>query len=315
MGKLRDRMAEELIVAGLAEHTRLTYLRYAEQFVAHFMRPPTEMGRAEIRAFLLHVALVRKLAPETQRLVISALKYLYDDVLGRPEEVAWIRYPHREQRLPDILAPVEVRRLLDGIGSVRHQAIVAVAYGAGLRIEEACRLQPGDIDSRRMLIHVREGKGNKDRYVMLSGRLLQLLRDYWSVTRPTGAWLFPGQGTHPIGQRTVRYAIARAARQAGLKKRISPHILRHTFATHLLEAGTDLRTIQALLGHSSPTTTARYTQVTLGHLKKTTSPLDTLPPSAAGPERTAGAAAAAGKKRATKKRTTTKRTTKARKRK
>jgi integrase/recombinase XerD len=304
MGKLRDQMAEELVVAGLAEHTQRAYLRYATQFAAHFMRSPADMGRTEIRAFLLHVALVRKLAAETQRQVISALKYLYDDVLGRPWEVSWIRYPHREQRLPDILAPVEVVRLLDGLASIQYRAIVAVAYGAGLRIEETCRLQPGDIDSQRMLIHVRAGKGKKkDRYVMLSPRLLQLLRDYWTVTRPTGEWLFPGKGTKPIGQRAVRHAVTRAAEQAGLKKRISPHILRHTFATHLLEAGTDLRTIQALLGHSSAETTARYTQVTLGHLKKTTSPLDTLPPSAAATPARVDFAVDAKKKRTKKKRT------------
>jgi site-specific recombinase XerD len=184
--------------------------------------------------------------------------------------------PHKK---PDILSLSEVERMLDAAMSASHvSAMVAMtAYSAGLRISEACRLRPEDIDSERRLIHVRLGKGGKDRYVMLSERLLEILRGYWVKVRPQGGWLFPGRKAgEPITRHAVEKAVHAAAAKAKLRKKVTPHTLRHSFATHLLEAGTDIRVIQVLLGHSSIRTTARYTQVSERHVGSVKSPFDRL---------------------------------------
>jgi len=235
------------------------------------------MGEAEVRQFLLHLATERKVGPATRKMHVAALKFLYEKTLRRPEVVAHIPWPKVPQGLPDILSGTEVDQLLTTIGSTKHRAIVMTTYGTGLRIGEVCGLQVGDIDSRRMLIHIHAGKGGRDRFVPLPERVLFALRRYWVAERLTGRILFPGQEPgRPLAASTVRKRLHEAAAKAGLDKRVTPHVLRHAFATHLLELGTDLRVIQMLLGHRSIRTTVRYTRVTDKHVARTQSPIDVL---------------------------------------
>ena len=277
MGKLRDKMDQDLKLRGRSENTRETYLRCARSFVKHYMKPPTEMGKTEVRDFLLHLVDERKLKPATYNVYASALKFLYACTLERPEEVAWVGHMKARSRVPAILSPEEIERLLEALGSLKLQAVVMVAYGAGLRVSEACHLRVEDIDSRRMVIHVRHGKGDRDRYTMLPQRLLETLREHWKQERPAQAELFAGRKAGTVLTRAaVCKAIQRAASRAGIHKRVHPHALRHAFATHLLEAGTDLRTLQVLLGHASIRTTARYLQVSPVMIRKTQSPVDRL---------------------------------------
>lgn len=206
---------------------------------------------------------------ERLKLHVAGLRFLYGTTLGREEvaeRIPWPKVPHKK---PDILSMDEVAELLAAAAEASPvpAVIAAAAYGAGLRVTEACRLRPGDIDSRRMLVHVRLGKGGKDRYVMLSERLLEMLRGYFARVRPKGEWLFPRrvEGQH-VTPSAVRQALEAARESAGLRKKVTPHLLRHSFATHLLEGGADIRVIQALLGHTSIRTTARYTQVSARHV-------------------------------------------------
>jgi site-specific recombinase XerD len=235
------------------------------------------MGIEEVRRFLLHLVEKRKIKPPTQQLYAAALKFLYAVTLGRPEVAVAIPLPKVRQNLPPILSGTEVEQLLEAIESIKYRTIVLTAYGAGLRIAEVCSLEVQDIDSKRLLIHVRKGKGGRDRYVMLSTRVLLALRTYWRATRPVGPQLFPGRepGT-TISHAAVRAALREAAQRCKLSKRVTPHILRHSFATHLLELGTDLRVIQVLLGHGSIRSTARYTRVSQAHIGRTQSPADAL---------------------------------------
>jgi site-specific recombinase XerD len=235
------------------------------------------MGEPEIRAFLLYLER-KKSSASTLNVYASALKFLYRVTLDRPQLADRIPHPRRvAQRLPDVLTGREVELLLYSIRSLKQRAIVMIAYGAGLRVSEVCALRVEDIDSSRMTIHVRQGKGKRDRFVMLAERVLLALREYWSNERPVRPFLFPGdQPGRCISVSAVQKSLTLAALRAGLTKRVSPHVLRHSFATHLLESGTDLRVIQTLLGHSSISTTLRYTRVSPGHLQKTASPLDRL---------------------------------------
>ena len=210
---------------------------------------------------------------------VAALRFLYTTTLRRPEEVVRIPWPKVPRTLPDILSRDEVLRLLDRVGNIKHRAVLSCAYGAGLRITEACSLTVKDLDSQRGLIHVRKGKRQLDRYVMLSERLLLLLREYWRQVRPEPPLLFPGEVSgQPISPRTVRESLKKAAVGLGIQKRVTPHSLRHAFATHLLEAGTDIRVIQALLGHGSIRSTQRYTAVSRRHVGRVKSPLDEVAP-------------------------------------
>jgi site-specific recombinase XerD len=228
MGKLKDKMDGDLKLRGLYENTRATYLRCAEAFVKHYMKPPAVLGKTEVRDYLLLGVEERKWAPSTYNVHAAALRFLYSYTLERPEEVAWIgqmRVPHR---LPAILSPEEVERLLGALGSLRMQAIVMTAYGAGLRVSEVLNLRVEDIDSRRMVIHVRHGKGDRDRFTMLPRRLLETLRAYWKEARPPGPELFAGRKPGTLLQRaTVNLALKQAALRAGIKKRVRPHSLRH----------------------------------------------------------------------------------------
>jgi len=196
MGKLHDRMKEDLLLKAYSHHTQSAYLRCARHFASYYMRSPEEMGEQEIRGFLLHLARDRKASPATLGMYVNAIKFLYNITLKRPEEVKGMSHPKRPKTLPVILSPEEVLRVFAAIRSVKHKAIIATAYAAGLRISEVCGLRIVDIDSQRMRIHVRSGKGKKDRYVMLGESLLVLLRQYYQKARPKGEYLFPGQKPH-----------------------------------------------------------------------------------------------------------------------
>jgi integrase/recombinase XerD len=275
MGQLRDPMHQELKLRGYRANTARKYLIYARKFVAHFGRCPRTMGEEEIRTFLLYLMQEEHAAPSTLATYVAALRFLYGVTLGRPEVAARIPYPKVPYTLPDILSSEEVMALLDALGSVKYRAVVTTLYATGLRISEVCALKPGDIDSARMLLHVRCGKWGRDRFVMLSERLLTMLRLYWKLERPPGIYLFCGLTKRGrVSADRVRQVLKAAAQRVGLYKRVTPHVLRHSFATHLLEDGTDIRTIQILLGHKSISTTARYTQVSARHIAATKSPLD-----------------------------------------
>lgn len=277
MGKIRDRMQQDLERAGYTPRTVSNYLKCAQEFVSHCGgRSPLKLGQDETRSFLEHLER-RKLSPQRVRQYLAALKFLYGRTLGRPEDIAWILFPRSKRRTPGVLSGSEVVRVLDAIESKTCRAVATVCYGAGLRVEEARRLEVRDVHSDRGVLHVRAGKGGHERFAMLSPRLLTTLREYWRAVRPMPPLLFPSQFCKgPIHAATIRAAIHAATSAAGIKKRVTPHVLRHTFATHLLEMGVELRIIQQLLGHATLRTTAMYAQVTSALVKRTKSPLDVL---------------------------------------
>jgi integrase/recombinase XerD len=275
MGKLREKMARDLELRNYRPSTCKDYLACARNFAAHFRRSPDQMGHNEICSFLLH--LKRTSGDANHKLHLAALKFLYRHTLGRPEEVEAIPWPKVKRPLPDILSGSEVDALLRAVRSIKHRAIFMCAYGAGMRIGEVCSLKIADIDGKRNLIHIRDAKGGRDRYVMIGERLLLCLREYYSQVRPQGLYLFPGLDANaPICTDAVRRVLKKAAAEAGIAKRVYPHMLRHAFATHLLETGTDIRVIQVLLGHGSIRTTTRYAKVSRRHIGQVTSPLDLL---------------------------------------
>ena len=276
MAQLRDRMSEDLKLAGYALSTHRIYLHYAKNFAKHFMRSPAKMGEKEIRTFLLYLLDERKLSHDAYRQCHAALKFLYSVTLRRPFEVEPIPRRRGKRRLPIVLSGSEVQRVLAAFTEDKYRAVTMTIYAAGLRVSEACRLRIPDIDSKRMVIHVREAKGGKDRYVMLSKVLLHTLRDYFREHRPHDI-LFEGNSREGhVSREAVRSALRRAGNKAGVSKRLTPHILRHSFSTHLMELGTNLRVVQALLGHEHITTTSRYTSVSTRHLQGILSPLDVL---------------------------------------
>ena len=279
MTPLRRRMLEDMQVRRLSSSTQRMYVSAVARFARHFGRAPARLGPEQVRAYQIHLTNERRLARSTLVVYVSALRFLYRTTLNK----RWrfndlIPLPKRSRSLPVVPSREEVARILDTVKAVKHRAILTTCYAAGLRISEAVSLRPSDIDSSRMVVRVQQGKGRKDRFVMLSERLLEILRDYWRRTRPQGEWLFPGllPGRH-VSRHTLEHACQRARRLAGLEKRITPHSLRHAFAAHLLEAGADVRTIQLLLGHRSLATTARYLQVACSKVCSATSPLDLLP--------------------------------------
>ena len=270
------RMRGDLETGGYALGTRKAYVAAATRLVERFRRPPEQVGQKEIRTYF-DAARRAKRSASWLKIEMAGVRYLFGVTLARPEEVAWMRWPRQLSPLPVVLSGQEVVTLLGAISSPLYRAVAMTMYGAGLRISEACALQVGDIDAARGLIHVRRGKGGRARYVMLGEKLLIALRTYWAANQPPKPYLFPGPDPRmAIEPRSVRAAMAAAVATSGLTKRITPHVLRHSFATHLLETGTDIRVIQRLLGHRSIRTTMLYTQVSRAHLAKTTSPLDVL---------------------------------------
>ena len=278
MGQLRDQLIADLEVRGYATATCHDYPAHIRQLAAHFGRSPARLRERDLLAFLHHLVHVRQLAPATRCLYVAAMRFFYGVTLKRPSLAARIPYPKVPLQLPEVLSRDEVARLLAAIRAPKYQALFTLVYGAGLRISEACVLRTTDLDRQRMLIHVHGGKGAKDRLVMLSPRLLACLEAYWRRTRPPGPYLFPGQPRDtPITRSATDKVLRTAVAQCAITKHVSPHSLRHAFATHLLEAGTDLRVIQRLLGHACIDTTARYTHVSALLTSRVLSPLD-LPP-------------------------------------
>lgn len=277
MGKLRDRMDGDLRLRGLSAVTRAEYLRCARQFAAHYRVSPEQLGAEEVRRYLLHLVEHLGFSPSNMKIHIAAIKFLYAVTLDRPEVVARVRFPKVPVKLLDIPSPSEVAAVLSELRSPVYRTLLFCAYGAGLRVAEACRLCVGDIDAKRMVLIVRNGKGGRDRYAMLSAVLLDALRQYYRTVRPPQPFLFQGQTAgKPVPVEGVQTALRMALQRSGVAKRVTPHTLRHAFATHSLEAGTDLRVIQTLLGHANIRTTVRYVHVSTATIAKTTSPLDAI---------------------------------------
>ena len=277
MTPLRQRMLEDMAIRNLADNTQSSYIQQIVSYAKHFHRAPEDLGPEEIRSCQLHLSQTRGLSASSVCVATGALRFLYKVTLKRAWAIDEIPMPKRPFRLPVILSPEEVMHFLDSIDNLKHRAILTTAYAAGLRVSEATHLKATDIDSQRMMLRVDQGKGRKDRYVMLSPRLLEELRAYWKAVHPR-PWLFPGDlPGQPITRGAVELACQKAHRASGISKPITPHSLRHAFATHLLESGADLRTIQLLMGHRSLATTSRYLKVATTTVCATTSPFDLLP--------------------------------------
>jgi site-specific recombinase XerD len=278
MTSLRQRMLEDMQLRNLSPLTQRSYVEHVSRFARHFGRSPALLGPEEIRAYQVYLTNEKQLAPASIVITVAALRFLYTVTLQRTWSVeAAIPAPKVPQTLPVVLSPAEVVQFLDHVAAPKHRTILTTCYAAGLRISEAVRLTPPAIDSQRMVLRIEQGKGQKDRYVMLSPKLLTILRDWWRVSRST-PWIFPGDRPgDPITTRAVNRACRKAHRRCGIPKPITPHSLRHAFAVHLLEAGTNVRTIQLLLGHRSLATTARYLAIATTQVCATASPLDLLP--------------------------------------
>jgi site-specific recombinase XerD len=281
MTHLRKMMLEELERRNYAQTTTRLYIQTIEDFARYFKRPPDQLGPEHIRQYQAYLFRERKLAARTVTQRLAALRFFFIQTIKKPWSVADTPYPKKTRHLPSILSPEEVAHLIDSARTRFHRMVLMTLYGTGTRRAELARLQIPDIDSRRMVIHIRGGKGRQDRDVMLSPILLQALRDYWrGLKRKPSQWLFPGgrchTAPHPISPKTVWYACQKAAQRAGLQNRVHPHTLRHCFATHLLENGADLRTIQLLLGHQDLKETTIYLHLSQRHLHATASPLDSL---------------------------------------
>ena len=273
---LRLRMIEDMTVRNFAPNTQQSYLGQVGLFARHFGKSPEHLGPEEIRTYQIYLAQERKVSVGTRIVAVSALRFLYAVTLQRDWIVPFIPGPKKDHRLPTILSPHEVLEVLQAAPSFTHHVIFSTMYGTGMRVSEAVHLRPDNIDSQRMMIRIELSKGHKDRDVQLSPKLLELLRCYWRKVRP-GEWMFPGKNPHqPLSRYAVGDAVHAGAR-AGLKKHTSPHSFRHAYAVHLLEAGTDIRKIQLLLGHRSLSTTARYLRLATTTVCATTSPLDLLP--------------------------------------
>jgi integrase/recombinase XerD len=276
MTQLRQRMLEELQRRNYSTGTIRLYLRHVAEFAQHFHRSPDQLGAEDIRQYQLFLIQEKKLAWSTYNQIVCALRFFYAKTLKHTFLLSDIPFPRKVQKLPLILSQEEVARILTVPPHLKSRALLMTIYAAGLRRSEVARLRVSDIDSARMTITVHQGKGQKDRLVMLSPVLLDTLRQYWRYHKPK-QWLFPGETPdQPISGNDIFFVFRNAVRRAGITKKVSPHSLRHSFATHLLESGTDLRTIQILLGHRSLKTTARYLHISQHQVRATASPLDSL---------------------------------------
>jgi len=277
MDALREQMTKDLQLKGITRKTQKKYLREVTNLSNYFGKSPEELGEKEVKEYLLYLLEDRKLSRGTYKNYAAGIKFLYATTLNRAEVVEKIRYPKALKKLPVVLDLAEIKSLLSVTENLKHRALLTITYSAGLRISEAASLKVTDIDSKRMMVRVQQGKGGKDRYSILSQTALELLRRYWRQYRPK-EWLFEGQteGTH-IGLTSIRNIFLEAKKRAGITKPASPHTLRHSFATHLIERGTSLHHVQLLLGHRSPTTTTVYLHVSRMNLAQVSSPLDSIP--------------------------------------
>jgi integrase/recombinase XerD len=273
---LRQRMLEDLQIRNYSPTTVRIYLHSVAEFAHYFRKPPDQLGPEHIRQYQLFLMKEKQVSLPSYIQMVCALRFFFTHTLNQKIAIERIPFPRRERKLPMILSQEEVKALLEAPRTLRHRALLAVLYGCGVRVAEVTHLKVTDIDARRQVLWVRQGKGRKDRQTLLSPKLLELLRIYWRAERPT-EWLFPGANpTRPVSPKAVFLACQKAGRKAGLSKPVHPHLLRHAFATHLLEAGVNLRTIQILLGHANLETTARYLQVADVSIRSTPSPLDSL---------------------------------------
>lgn len=276
MTPLRQQLIDEMRLRNYSPRTIQTYAQRIGAFAAHFGRSPDQLGPNEIRDFQLHL-LKRRVSWSQFNQTVCALRFFYRFIVGRPEFVEQLPYGKRPKTLPSVLSREEVQRLLSAFTYAKYRVMVRTAYAAGLRASELLHLRVEDIDSARMVLHVRQGKGNKDRQVPLSSILLDDLRRYWRTYRPQ-SWLFPGKSKdRPLCVTALQRRFRRVVERLGFRKRVSLHTLRHSYATHLLEAGVPLPTLQRLLGHSSLQTTLQYTHVRAEHIQSLASPLDLLP--------------------------------------
>ena len=284
MTELRRRMNDDMQVRGLADRTRETYLWAVSGLATFYRRSPDQISDQEIQAYLLHLIRERQRSWSTCTIVVQALRFLYDTTLKRDRMTFSVPSPRRPGTLPAILSRAEVERLIAHVRNLKHRTMILTAYAAGLRLSELLHLRVSDLDSTRMTIRVEQGKGGQDRYTVLSTHLLDALRAYWRATRPA-PWLFPSaQGPHPMDPSALQRAYQTAKARAGITKPGGIHALRHAFATHLLEAGVDIHTIQRLLGHGHISTTTRYFQLTRHTEMGPGSPLDLLERFAPPPE-------------------------------
>jgi len=279
-------MLEELQRRNYSEITTRKYLQYVTEFARHFGKSPDQLGPNELRSYQAYLLQERKVTPGTAVICVAALRFFFIKTLKRHQFREFLPYPKDRRRLPTVLSPEEVARLINAAGTLFRRTLLMTLYGTGMRRSELAHLKVGDIDSQRMIIRVVAGKGGKDRDLPLSPTLLETLREYWRWRKPK-LYLFPTRTRglpveEPISDKTVWIACSEAARRAGINKRVAPHTLRRSWTTHLLEAGTDLRTIRVLLGHGDLETTAQYLHLSRRHLQAVSNPLDGL--TLAGPE-------------------------------
>jgi integrase/recombinase XerD len=274
---LRQRMIEDMTVRNFVEKTRNDYVHHVRAFAAFLKRSPDTATPEDLRRFQLHQTQTG-MHPPSINSAVSALRFFFTVTLDRPDMARHVTFVREPRKIPAVLSSAEVVHLLEAAPGPKYKAAMGVAYGAGLRVSEVVSLKVSDVDSKRMLLKVEQGKGRKDRLAMLSPQLLGLLRDWYRIARPR-VWLFPGQDpTNHLTPRQLNRAVHVAAHMAGIRKRVTPHTLRHSFATHLLEQNVDIRVIQTLLGHAKLDTTALYTRVATNTIRAVTSPLDRLAP-------------------------------------
>jgi integrase/recombinase XerD len=272
---LRRRMIEDMTLRNLSPSTQQSYVYAVANFSRHFGQSPDKLSLEQVRAYQLHLIGLKRSWTHINQ-VTCALRFFYAVTLGRKEAVENIISAREPIKQPLVLSAEEVARFLEAVPALRDRVALVTAYAAGLRVGEVSRLKPNAIDSKRMLILITAGKGSKDRYVMLSPRLLSILRSYWCLAKPRH-WLFPGRNPDdPVSVATLQEACRKARQHAGVDKQVTAHVLRHSFATHLYERGTDIRLIQVLLGHARLSSTERYTQVATNLIARARSPLDDL---------------------------------------
>lgn len=277
MTSLRQRMLEDMQIRHLAPTTQEIYLQRIAAFAKHFHKCPSQLGPEQIRDYQLYLLKEKQASPSVLIQVAAALRFLYGTTLSRAWAVESIPYPKKPKKLPAVLSRQQVALFLDSVHHLKHRGVLMTIYGSGLRCREATRLRVGDIDSQQMLIRVAHGKGDRERRVPLSAKLLEILRESWSLDR-SKQWVFPGNSLdRPISTEAVQRVCRKVCQQVATLPRITPHILRHCYASHLFEAGTDLRTIQVMLGHSRLSTTTIYTHVSQRTMREAQSPLELLP--------------------------------------